>query len=67
MCDTSKIKIFNFHWCPSVWIDDKLEYMRFGGKTEDGKLKKQEADILFRQENDIDEIYGNEWKKNIDL
>jgi len=68
MCDTTKQHLFNFHWCPSLWIDDKLEYMRFGKKTGDGKLEKQEADILFREENDLLEYYpATAWKKNIDL
>ena len=67
MCDVEYKNLFNFHWCPAVWVDDKLEYMRFGKKTAEGKLEKQEADILFRQEHELEEIYGNEWKKNIDL
>lgn len=49
-------------WCPSEYLPDKLEYMRTGGKTADGKAEKQDADVVFRRENNIPTYYTNNWE-----
>lgn len=53
-------QIFNFHWCPQKYIEDKKEYMRVGGKTGDGKELKQQIDSVWREKNNIQTFYESE-------
>lgn len=59
VCNTKKRELFNFNWCPSEFLGDKIEYMKTGGKTDDGKDKKQLQDINFRLDNKIEPYYTN--------
>lgn len=55
---------FVYYWqeCRADFLADKLEYM-IGVKTGDGKDVKQKMDIIFRQKNNIKNIYEN---KNVE-
>lgn len=48
--------IFNFHWCPEEYLNDKMEYI-LGTKTGKEKDIKQEIDIVFRQKKNLKEYY----------
>lgn len=51
-------EIFNWHWCPSDFKADKVEYIT-GLKTEDGKDAKQLMDVIWRKQNNLETFYGN--------
>ncbi|AXQ65528.1 MAG: putative replication initiation protein [Circular genetic element sp.] len=48
--------IFNFHWCPEEYLNDKQEYI-LGTKTGNEKDIKQEIDKIFRQNKNLKEYY----------
>jgi hypothetical protein len=51
-------EIFNWHWCPSDFKADKVEYIT-GLKTDEGKDEKQIMDSIWREQNNLATFYGN--------
>ena len=49
--------IFNFHWCPEEYLDDKRHYILDQNKIGVEKTSKQLMDILFRQNKNLKEYY----------
>ena len=56
MTNVNDFQIFNYHWCPQEYIEDKIEYMT-GSKTGCEKDKKQLIDVIFRQKYNLNNYY----------
>lgn len=56
-------EIFNYHWCPAEYLDDKIEYMT-GEKTGCEKDIKQLIDVLFREKKNLNNYYKKECHEN---
>jgi len=63
MTNTNDFQIFNYHWCPDEYLNDKIEYMT-GSKTGCEKDTKQLIDVLFRQKYNLSNYYTNGSEKN---
>ncbi len=60
-CDVKKPELLNVRIHGSDFHKDKMEYIQ-GIKTGEGKSKKQEMDVLFRQKNNLEIVYKNAQK-----
>lgn len=59
MCDVNKEALFNVKYLNTEWALDKVKYISTGGKTGEGKDVKQDIDIWWRKQKNIQPYYGN--------
>lgn len=57
--DVENHDIFNFHWCPEEYLNDKREYI-LGTKTGCEKDTKQLIDVIFREKKNLNIYYKKE-------
>ena len=60
LTNVENFDIFNYHWLPSEYLDDKKEYI-LGTKTGCEKEEKQFIDVLFREKKNLNNYYKKEW------
>lgn len=60
-CDTNNSNFFHFKPFSTKYLKDKIDYLRPGSKTGDGKAQKQQQDILWRQDKNLEDFYVNNW------
>lgn len=59
ICDVKDNRVFNVQWIGEEFARDKLQYIT-GGKTGDGKDQKQNIDVIFRQNENLEVLYKSE-------
>lgn len=59
ICDVNDNRVFNIQWIGEEFARDKLQYIT-GGKTGDGKDQKQNIDVIFRKNEDLEVLYKSD-------
>jgi len=57
LCNVDNEALLNIRWLHMDYVDDKIDYIE-GTKTDEGKDVKQEQDVIFRKEQNIDKVYN---------
>lgn len=57
LCNVENDALLNIKWLHMDYVDDKIDYIE-GTKIDEGKDVKQEQDVIWRKETNIDKVYN---------